>query len=213
MTTKLKLYNKAAGHLSTVRLASTTEAHKTRYELDAVYDDTLQACLEKGLWKFGKRTVHLEYDTAITPDFGPAYAFAQPDDYVRTFAFCTDEMLENEVEDYLEENGVWYAPVTDIYLAYLSNDASYGLNLGLWTENFAEYVGAQLALNCALPITRDKFTRNDLLTLSSNYLKVAKRLDAVDEPIKRKPMGRLVQSRLGGYSGPNFRNGKMSWNR
>jgi hypothetical protein len=212
VTTKLKLYNKALKHLSTVRLANLTENNKARFELDAVYDDTLQACLEKGLWKHAKRTVMMEADTDTEQNFGYAYAYPFPSDYVRTFAFCDDENLTHEVEEYLEENNVWYTNSAVVYLSYVSNGPTYGLDLGKYTENYAEYVGAQLALDSSLPITRDKVTRNDLLTISSNFLKISKRLDAVDEPIKRQPQGRLVSARSGfGPGRVGFRNGRMTF--
>lgn len=209
MTTKLKLYNRALSHLSTVRLANLTEDRKERYELDAVYDESLQEMLEKGLWKFATRASKLEADPGIEPSFGPAYAFAIPTDFVRLTAMCSDPNFKVEVRDYVEENGVWYMEIDTVYVRYVSNHSTYGLNLGLYPENYCAALGTHMALRSALPITRDKATRNDLVLLNDRYLASARRLDAVDESVKRKPVGRLVGSRLGFNSRPDFANGKV----
>lgn len=213
MTTKLRLYNGALAHCSTVRLANLTEDRKERYELDAVYDDTLAECLELGLWKFAKRTVQMFADPDIEPSFGKPYAFPFPEDYVRTIAFCTDEELKVEVEDWQEENEVWYADIDTIYLSFVSNDLTYGGDLGKFTPSYTAFVETRLALKAALPITRDKVTRNDLLQLDQQALRTAKRLDAVDEPIKYSPPGRLVGSRSGFGISPDFANGRMRFRR
>lgn len=213
MTTKIKLYNRALGHLGTIRLNPTTgltENRKERYELDAVYDEVLQECLEEGLWKFATRTVKLDADPSVEPEFGPAHAFARPDDYVRALAFASDENLKAELPDWIDENGVWYADIDTVYLRYVSNGTDYGLDLGKYPEYYAAFVGARLALRSSLPITRDKFTRNDLLTLDTRSLAKAKKLGAVNEPVKTKPVGRLVQSRLGRPT-MTSRNGRLTW--
>jgi hypothetical protein len=210
MTTKLKLYNKALRHLSTIRLNSLTENRKERYELDAIYDDTLQQCLEEGLWKFASRTVMLDADTAVQPDFGYDYAFSRPTDYVRMMGFTSDEYLKTEITDWVDENNVWYAATTPIYLRYVSNGATYGLDLAKYPEYYAEWVGIKLALNSALPITRERSDRNDLLTLDTRWLSKSQKLGAVNEPVKTRPAGRLVNARRGNAT-ITHRNGRQTW--
>lgn len=210
MTTKLKLYNRALSHLSTVRLANLTEDRKERYELDAVYDECLQEMLELGLWKFAMRASLMTADPGIEPTFGPAYAYAIPTDFVRLAGITSDPEFKVEVSDYTEENGVWYTSINEMYVRYVSNDVSYGLNLSLYPENYCSAFGTHMALRAALPITRDKATRNDLVLLNDRLLAKAKRLDAVDESVKRKPVGRLVSTRAGFGRGPVFRNGRIS---
>jgi hypothetical protein len=211
MTTKLKLYNRALSHLSTVRLNSLTEDRKERYELDAVYDEVLQECLELGNWKHAKRSSMLEYDDSIEPTFGYPNAFAKPDDYVRLIGLAEDENFKVEVSDWVDEGGTWYSNLTVMYVSYVSNDTSYGLNLAIYPENYAHFVGTRLALRSSLPISRDKFTRNDLISLSKDALGVSKRLDAINEPVKQKPPGRLTTSRVGNSRRPYFRGGKISF--
>lgn len=211
MTTKLKLYNRALSHLSTIRLNSLTENRKERYELDAVYDEVLQECLEAGNWKHAKRSSMLEYDSSIEPTFGYPNAFAKPDDYVRLLGLAEDENFKVEVSDWVDEGSTWYMNLQTVYVAYVSNDVSYGLNLGIYPENYAHFVGTRLALRSSLPISRDKFTRNDLISLSKEALATSKKLDAINEPVRTKPPGRLVTSRLGSGRRPYFRGGKISF--
>lgn len=211
MTTKIKLFNKALAHLSTIRLNTLVENRPERIALDDVYDDVLQSCLEAGLWKFAKRTVMLDADTGVEPEFGPQYAFSRPTDFVRMMGFASDERLTAELQEWIDENEVWYADTTPLYLQYVSNGATYGLDLAKYPEYYANWVGVRLALVSALPITKDRGTRNDLLTLDTRYLATAKKLGAVDEPIKRKPMGRLVSARRGLGSNTTVRNGKLTW--
>jgi hypothetical protein len=165
--------------------------------------------LPPALWKFATRSSSLVADPDIEPSFGKPYAFAIPTDFVRLRAITSDPDFTVEVADYDEENGVWYTNIETIYIKYVSNDVSYGLNLGLYPENYCAAFGTHMALRAALPITRDKATRNDLVLLNDRMLSQSKRLDAVDESVKRKPTGRLVGSRVGFGSRPQFANGKI----
>jgi hypothetical protein len=104
---------------------------------------------------------------------------------------------------------IWNTDIETIYVKYISNDVTYGLNLGLYPENYCSALGAHLALRSALPITRDKVTRNDLIALKREALATSRRLDAVDESVKSKPVGRLVGTRLWIGVRPSFANGKI----
>jgi hypothetical protein len=58
---------------------------------------------------------------------------------LRTTRVCADEFFNVPLEDYEEENGIYYAAITPFYLSYVSNDASYGGDLSRWPPNFVEY--------------------------------------------------------------------------
>ena len=81
MTTKLKLYNKALLYCKERKLASLTEEGKPRRLLDEVYDDSIEYCLEEGLWKFATQTVRIDYDESIAPLYGYRRAFVKPSDW------------------------------------------------------------------------------------------------------------------------------------
>lgn len=201
MVTKLELYNKALGHLGPTRLANVSENRPAVAELNAVYNGTLQAMLERGLWFFALRTVRLEPDTNVEPNFGRPYAYSIPTDFVRLRLICVDERQEVEDRSYRREGSYWFSDASILYITYVSNHTDWGLNLGAFTELYAEAIGAELAWRSGLPITKDRGTKNDLLIIKKRLLNEAKRLEAVDERVKAKPPSSWVQSRLGGSRG------------
>jgi len=89
-----------------------------------------------------------------------------------------------------------YSDHDTIYLKYVSNGASYGLNLAAWPETFAEGVGHLLAASVALPITKSRDDRDNETKEAEKTIAQAKVRDAVDERVKTKPVGRLVRSRF-----------------
>lgn len=214
MTTKIKLYNKALGFIGGQRLHPTTgltETTATRYELDAVYDDALQYMLEQAAWKFALRTVLIEADTGIDPGFGLAYGYTIPTDYVRLAGISNDDYFTPGNEpNYAEENGYFFASVDQFYLKYVSNDASYGLDLALYPQHYTEALAAWMAYKSVLPITGDRPDRNDILAQHNRALSISKRLHALSDPVKLKPPGTWGPSR-GGHRRTGFRNGRMSF--
>lgn len=202
MTTKLGLYNKAAQNLSQERLSSVDDDVPIKRELDANYDNVLQQALEMGLWKWALRTVEMTADPSIdTTDFGGlTNGFTMPSDFVRIAAISLSPFFlpNTELDDY-EITGpgkTLYSDHDTIYLKYVSNGASYGLNLGAWPETFAEGVGHLLAASVALPITKSRDDRDNETKEAEKTIAQAKVRDAVDERVKTKPVGRLVRSRF-----------------
>lgn len=196
MVTKLALMNKALEHLGPVRLTSLTENRPDRRELDAVYDASLQAVLEQGLWFFALRTVELTPDDDVEPLFGLQYAYRKPSDFVRLRLFCPDE---NQTADDLTrktEGNYWYSAHSKAYVTYVSNGANYGLNLGAWPELVADVGGCEMAYRSSLPVTKDRGTKNDLLLIKRRFLIDAKRFNAVDERVMGKPLSSWAANRL-----------------
>ena len=92
MTTRLEIYNSALMICADRTLASLNENREPRRLLDIVFDNGgIDACLEKGQWKFAMRAVRLDFDPGITPDFGYRRAFPIPVDWVFTSSFSSDE--------------------------------------------------------------------------------------------------------------------------
>jgi hypothetical protein len=209
MTSKLKLYNKALRHIGATRLADLTENRADRRELDAVYDDALEEFLNKGIWYYAIRTVLAEPDTGITVGFGPAYAYPEPEDYVRLHAFCTDEDLTTEDLERRHEAKIFYCNNSQIYLSYVSNGDDYGGNLGSMPELAAEALGCDLALKTSMTIKGDRGDRNDLAVYAERALNKAKVREAVDERPKFRPQGRLVTARGNTGGRVYIRNGRI----
>lgn len=196
MVTKLELYNKALTHLGPTRLLADNENRPDRHELDAVYQGTLKAMLERGLWYFALRSSMLLPDNDVEPRFGRQCAYRLPEDYVRLRAICVDERQEIEDRSFRRERDVIYSDQSRLFMSYVSDDVNYGRNLGAFTELFAEAMAAELAYQSGLPITKDRGTKNDLLIIKKQALFDAKRLEAVDERVKFRPVGSWATSRI-----------------
>ncbi|KRB22677.1 hypothetical protein [Mesorhizobium sp. Root172] len=197
MASRLGIYKAALRYLGNAAgVASLTEASPARLALDDVWQEAGDYMLAKGLWNFAIRTVQLSEDEDVEPLFGYQYAFSKPDDWVRTASISIDPAFQDGFEDFADEGDYWYANSETLYIRYVSSDDAYGWNIGAWREPFAQAFACYLAFQCALPLTSDKGSRNDLFNLSKTLLTEAKTLDAVDERVAMSPAGRLVKSRL-----------------
>lgn len=199
-TTQLALYNMALTHLGPVRLHPTTglsENRQDRRELDAVWASCLQLMLERAVWKFAIRTSVFTADPDITPDFGLAHAFGLPDDFVRLYLISPDERQEEEDRSYRREGSTIYSDNSTLYISYVSNHADYGLDPGNFTGLYARAMGYTLAEEACIPITKDKQLKRALTRERQEAVSEAKRLEAVDERVKEKPMGSWLRARWG----------------
>lgn len=197
MADKLTIYRGAArlvGHGA--RIASLTENSQARYTLDDAWTPAVQYLLEQGLWNFAMRSVELSNDDDADPNFGYDYVFSKPSDWVRTAAISDTGDFAGDFEQYDDEVSYWYASCDPLYVKYVSNDASYGLDVSAWRQGFAKALEAYLAYEIAMPLGKDRGVRNDMYSLFQRLLTKAKTLDAVDEKVRRKPRGRLVEARL-----------------
>lgn len=199
MASKLALYISAGLAVGETRIASLTEDREYRYVLDSVYDDVLAYCLGQGQWNFAMRTVRIDSDPALTPQFRYSYGFSRPDDWVRTCGLSASETLQPPLENYIDEGGTWFANVDPIYVQHVSNDVDFGNDLSLWPAAYQRYVELELAWR----LSQRPSMSADLRDRLQRDLKLAKQnamsKDAMDEAAPKYPQpGRLVNSRFGG---------------
>lgn len=194
MADQLYVYNRALQILKSTALASLSEVSERRVVLDANYNELLTAYLEEGFWKFAIRSVKIEADTDITPGFGYTYAFNQPEDLRKTYQVASDEFFLNMWwDDWIEESNLWWANVDEIYVRYVSDDATYGLDLTKWTGRYTEAFCHQLAYRCAGLVSGsdpEKLLKEAVKTRSE-----ALQFEAHREPAKRQPEGRWNRAR------------------
>lgn len=203
MTTRLMLYNEALRLCGERKLASLTEAREPRYLLDDVWNNGgVQACLEKGQWNFAARFVKVTYDTEVTPAFGHNRAFSKPTDWVRTMGITSDEFFSMPLIHYTEEGSYWYASIDDIYVKYVSNGNSYGNDLSIWPQAFADFAAAHFAGKIIKKLTGDEKKEDGIINPRNGTetlrLKEAKSLDASGDPQKFPSPGNWVTSRYTG---------------
>lgn len=150
MATQLSIYNKALGYIGERSLATVSDNTEPRRVLDQYYSDAVVYCLEQAQWKFAERYASL---TAIAPpvvSYGLAKAFLKPTDFVRLNAVATETTFDNPPNKWLETGTHWYSDsTTSLHIQYVSKDATYGLNLALWPEAFADFVAYYLATRIA----------------------------------------------------------------
>lgn len=156
-TSRLQLYNDALLVCGERAIADLTVEEESRRILDQVWNNGgVDACLEEGQWEFAMRTVRIDYDPGIQPDFGYAHAFDKPDDWILTSALCADEFFRVPVIRYVDEAGYWFCDLDTIYTRIVSNDASYGANLSLWPQSFAKFVAAHFASQIVQKLSNDE---------------------------------------------------------
>jgi hypothetical protein len=196
MTTKLQVYNTALRYCGERKLATLNDGGEPNELLDNVWDNGgVDVCLETAQWKFAMRSVRIDFDPAITTDFGYRFGFSKPTDWVLTSAVCSDEFFDVPLTRYVDENDYWYCDLEEIYVRYISNDNSYGNDLSLWPQSFANYVAAHFANEIV-----DKLTSNEKTMLSvENRLErtrhTATNKDAMAGPQKFPAPGQWVNSR------------------
>lgn len=200
MTTRLEIYNAALLICGERFLASLTEDREPRHLLDHVWDnDGVKQCLESGQWRFAMRAVRLDYDTAIDPEFGYRRAFSKPTDWCATAGVCSDEYFNSPLTQYIEETGYWFCDLDELYVRYVSNDASFGGDLSLWPAKFADFVATFFASKIILKLTTDAKKRDAILHPRDGLLararKEAKSLDAMAGPTVFAPRGSWASSR------------------
>ncbi len=204
MTTKLGLYNNALRLCRERKLDSLSEQREPRRLLDDAYGDitttgVVRECLETGQWTFATRTQALDYTPSVEPDFGYRRAFNIPTDWVRTVAVCSDEFFKQPLLEYVDERQYWYADLDTIYIKYVSDDVSYGADLATWTETFAKFVEAALAVNICGSLTGAD--REFVIKTYEQRKREALSRDAMSKPTAMLPSGSWVNAR------------RMGWNR
>lgn len=202
-TSRLNLYNGALVNVLGERaLGSLTENRAPRRYLDQAWNNSaVDKLLIAGQWKFARRSVRMDADAGLAPQFGWQYAFARPQDHIRTLEVCADEMFCVPLEAYQEEDQVFVAVVTPFYLAYVSNDPAYGANLGKWPANFVEYAEFWLASKIIASLTGNKTDKAQLDKDVHKALAKAQSTDAMEGPTKYPPPGSWINARMRGRMG------------
>lgn len=196
---QLVLYNGALRMVGERKLGSITEAREPRRVLDDVWaEGAVKACLEAGAWGFATRTALMTYDAGLEPDFGYQYGFEKPEDWVRTNAISLDEYFNQPLTGFTDEAGVIYTDSPEVYLSWVSDDETYGMNYSIWTPSFKNYVMSYLAAKIVPTIANATSTVKELNASMEKILSNAQGKNAITRPTKRQPQGSWVSSRTGG---------------
>lgn len=201
-TTQLAVYRAALLHLGERRIASLTENVPARHALDDAWVDTPGHCLENGIWNFAIRSVAIDSDPSVDPGFGYAYAFAKPNDWVRTAQVSASDTFSPPMmgREFVDEAEYWYSDTDPIYVKFVSNGVNYGGDLSRWTQLYADYVAIRLARIAGPRVTASEARLERLDKLERAALSSARNKDAMNEGVGFPPMGSWASARLGGRS-------------
>jgi hypothetical protein len=196
MADQLSLYNDALLACGERFLGSLTENREPRRLLDQVWSTGgVKYVLERGQWNFATRSQQIDYDSGIQPDWGYNRAFDKPDDYCCTRAVACDEYFRSPLTRYVDEGGYWYSDLDTIYVRYVSDDQSYGMNLNKWPETFKEVVAIHFASKIILKLGNDLSEKVRLEKKRDQMLKEAKSASAMQEPPQFPAAGAWSRSR------------------
>lgn len=196
MVAKIDLYNAAALYAGERFLASLTEETEIRRLLDHVYSTGgVKYCLEEGQWYFAMRTMQIDYDPSVEPQFGYNRAFTKPDDWVLTAAVCSDEFFRVPLVRCVDEAGYWYSDIETIFVRYVSSDNNYGGDIANWPQSFFEFVAAHFASKIILKISNDTEEEAKLVKLREQKLREAKNRALMAEPTMFPARGNWVNAR------------------
>lgn len=203
MTDKLSVYNIAAHHLGERALSSLSEEGKLRRVLDSFWDSAVRFLHEQAYFNWSIAAVQWEPSDDVEPLFGWTYVYQYPVDYIRTVAISYDQYFNSPCERFELDSGYLHADMSPLYMRYVSGSTSYMLNIGAWTEAFAEALGAYLAFKACQPIKGNKSDVGDMYSIFQKQFKTAKSCDAMNEPTRYMPPGTWARARRGfrGYRG------------
>lgn len=199
MATKLGLYNAALRECKCRRLSTLSDNNVGRRVLDDVYAEAVKYALEWANWNFALRPVSVAASAGEVSGFGYDYVFEKPSDWVKTAVVSASEGMIPPLENYRDETGRWIANVDLLYVSYVSNGTSYGLNLARWPAFLARAVSFDLAARICPSVTSDEDS-DRLDQKAEHWFKRAKAKDAVNDAPRFFSTGRLVAARSGGVS-------------
>jgi hypothetical protein len=203
--TQLSIYNGACTAIGervlqpeSLGATFSTENRESRRALDDIWNrGGVRSCLSMGLWNFAGRGVQWNFDPAIAPPFGYQCAFELPPDWVRWMMVCTDPYFSTPLLQYTDEGSHFYCDLQVLFVKYVSDDAGWGMNMGMWPDNFQRYVELYFAEAICIRVTSDEKKRLDVEKRRDMFLKKAKSTDAMNEATAMLPPGMWRQARHG----------------
>jgi hypothetical protein len=202
--TQLSLFNDALFNLGARKLVALSDDVEGQYLLTDAWGSggtspgAVAACLEQGFWNFAMLSTAINH-TGPENTTGFAWTFTKPSDMIRLAYLCSDDRYIEPLLNYQDNPTTWDADIDPIYVRYVSNGASYGLNYAIWPESFRLYVGWYLAWKIARSLTGSKVTQEDAAKEMKLALRDAKSKDAMKDPPKRMWRSNWTESRYRGY--------------
>lgn len=185
MATKLEVWNEALRLLGEPALVTLTDDVPSRYVLEEAYPRVVLNGLMRGVWNFAIKTVEIQHNENATPSIGYQFAFDKPDDWLFTNVLSSfpdfQEFVPTLYQNFRDQGGRWHTDTTPLYAEYVSSDFAADENISAWSENFVQFISAQLAFETEERITHSSDLYERLNALTARRLARAKSRDAKDE--------------------------------
>jgi hypothetical protein len=186
MADKLGVFNEALRILGQAILTSPEAQNEAGRQLRDTLDATVKACLEAENWNHAVERAELAR-LAETPAFGYSYYYALPADKARTVYISQTGRPREPLLACAEESGKIATDAPRVYLVYISKERLATYSIGKWTQAFADFVSASLALRIAPKINPGALELADAAVKSKRA--IAQSLDAVQNPPARRQPG------------------------
>ena len=201
MASKLGCFNGALGLLTQPTLTTPNPSPSTEASrlLNDNWQSTVEWCFEQGDWDFAIERDELSR-LATAPAWGYTYYYNLPADVLRIVAASESGLIDDRLLRYKVENGKVATDAATLYLAWVSSNAID--TPGKWSESFARFVAAELALRC---IKLNIGSAQVIDQERKRAMKLALGVDAVQGPPSLNRPGRWARSIRG-----RFRNSEQA---
>ncbi len=189
MPTKLSVMNQALHILGQTQLTAPDAEITSGRNLREAWDSTVAACFEVANWTFLTKRVELGR-LAVVPAFGYKYYYELPGDYIRTVQISATGEPRDMLLDYELESGMIATNAEHLYLRYISRDLT--PNPGDWSQAFADYVSASLAVRTAPKLNPSALEAASQIEQKNRIFAVSS--DAVKNPPAQRRQGSLTRA-------------------
>jgi hypothetical protein len=202
MPTRLSVFNDALKHLKEPGITDPDVSNETGRVLRDGWQGAVDTCFEAYPWNFAMKRAELQ-QLSHAPVFGYRFYYGLPSDYMR-LVFITDLPRDdtNPLTRYAEEGGQIAADAPHVYLRYVSAD--YKARIGDWSQQFANYVAAELASRCFKLNTSGDAEKSVAMAIKQ-HKNAAESFDSMaNPPVKLGGNGSWANARRGGGYGRGY---------
>ncbi len=195
MVSKTEIVNKAYAKIGADSVANIeTDNTKISRLANRIYDTVRDTELAKHYWKFAKTRTRLAPLVGVDEFEEWAYRYQLPSDFIQIFSI-EEATYRSDVPDYEIEGQIILTDIGDTldlkYIKRVTDTAAYH-------PLFVETLSIALALQFVESITESNTKKEALMLEYRDILRLAKRMDALQEPPKEPFPGTWVESRYGG---------------
>lgn len=197
MADRLAIYNRALSRLgANTKLTSLSANSVLISKLNVAWDGIIDYCFENHLWSFATKTIKLQADTDVVPEFGYRYFFTLPYSFLGKVGLFIDEYCRCKLESYNREHLDLYCDYDTLYIRYIDIDLAN--DLSRWSHKFELYVAHVLAERACLDIKSDEGLKNTIRSEAAQYHLEAMNFDANEKQQRPRTYSRWMQARTTG---------------